>query len=158
MRSETEVRYANKRLRRHTQTAILFHFVKQSVMDESENGTHTLFVVCIYHAVCRLPLLNDEYTLPPPAGKESYCHSRMRSAYVLLRRRLKSLRCVPVQLFGQDAEDVRWHNSRVRRDVFFGVSLVRQAGPLQQVNRSLLRTTFTQNTTGCGFSLPSLTI
>ena len=30
--------------------------VKQSVMDESENGTHTLFVVCIYHAVC-LPVV-----------------------------------------------------------------------------------------------------
>ena len=57
-------------------------------MDESENGMHTLFV-CLYHSLFffsvfrLLPILNDEYTLPPPAGKDSYCHSRMRSSYVL---------------------------------------------------------------------------
>ena len=39
---------------------------------------------------------------------------------------LKSSRCVPERLFGQDAGDARRHNSRVRRDVFFGVSLVCQ--------------------------------
>ena len=56
------------------------------------------FSLCIKQSVFRLlPLLNDEYTLPTPAGKESYCHSRMRSSYVLLGRRLKSLRCVPVR-------------------------------------------------------------
>ena len=56
------------------------------------------FSRCITQSVFRLlSLLNDEYTLPPPAGKESYCHSRMRSSYVLLGRRLKSLRCVPVR-------------------------------------------------------------
>ena len=44
-------------------------------MDESESGTHTLFVVCLYHSLFffsvfrLLPILNDEYTLPPPAGK-----------------------------------------------------------------------------------------
>ena len=66
---------------------LLFVYITQSVL-----------LLSVYHAVCvrLLPLLNDEYTLPPPAGKERYCHSRMRSAYVLLGRRLKSLRCVPV--------------------------------------------------------------
>ena len=65
MRSEAEVRDQNKRLRRHTQTANLFHFHLTRTQEfllyvymfsiderESENGTQTLFVVCLYHAVC----------------------------------------------------------------------------------------------------------
>ena len=56
-------------------------------MDESENGTAPaicLYISLFFFSVFRLlPILNDEYTLPPPAGKESYCHSRMRSSYVL---------------------------------------------------------------------------
>ena len=74
---------------------LLFVCITQSV----------LLLSVIMQSVFRLlPLLNDEYTLPPPAGKESYCHSRMRSAYVLLGRRLKSLRCVPV-----------WHMAKTQR-------------------------------------------
>ena len=42
---------------------IISRYVKQSVMDESENGTHTLFVVCIYHTVCLLVVASFEWRI-----------------------------------------------------------------------------------------------
>ena len=78
-------------------------------MDESENGkknaicclfiSRSLFFFSVFRLFRLLPLLNDEYTLPPPAGKESYCHSCMRSSYVLG----SDLRCVPVREVGKYA-------------------------------------------------------
>ena len=94
---------------------LLFVYITQSV----------LLLSVITQSVFRLlPLLNDEYTLPPPAGKESYCHSRMRSSYVLLGRRLKSLRCVPVRHMAKTQRREDDATVGVRLCQFFGVSLV----------------------------------
>ena len=56
----------------------------------------------LFFSVFRLlPLLNDEYTLPPPAGKEllPLTHAQF------VRARLKSLRCVPVRHMAQDTAE-----------------------------------------------------
>ena len=59
---------------------------------------------CFYS---RSPFLNDKYRLAPPAGMESYFLSHRRRTNVLVGHWLWSLRCVQVQLFGQDAGDSR---------------------------------------------------
>ena len=53
--------------------SIISRYVKQSVKNESENGTHTLFVVCLYHAVCSSSLCVSR--LPVVASFEWRIHT-----------------------------------------------------------------------------------